>query len=142
MQENWQCIYSENQTLIYEGFTVNGKPYGAGTVYYPNGSKYQEGVFGIKGLLVGREYYSNGNIRFEGVYSLNCAYGPNYPYMGTVYDHNGQETYNGIIKIKRSGLGYPCNNNTPGLGQIVQSDAPKCNWFMWENERQMNPGNS
>lgn len=139
MQESWRRIYSVDETLLYEGFTLNGKPYGAGTVYYPNGNKYQEGVFGIKGLLIGREYYSNGNIRFEGVYRLNDGYGPNYPHMGTVYDQNEQETFNGIVTIKRSGLGYPLGDNTPGLGRIIQDGAPKCHWFMWEDESQMNP---
>ena len=142
MQESWQRINSEDGTLLYEGFTVNGKPYGAGTVYYPNGNKFQEGVFGIKGLLIGREYYSNGNIRFEGVYSLNCAYGPNYPHMGTVYDHNGRETFMGFTQIMRSGVGLPFGDKTQGLGRIIQEDAPNCHWFMWEDERQINQENS
>ena len=61
----WEKLYLDNGTLIYEGFTVNHKAYGAGTSFYPDGKPRQEGIWGIKGLLVGREYYPNGQMTIE-----------------------------------------------------------------------------
>ena len=50
----WNKLYYKSGKVIYEGYTLNGKPYGAGTAYYVNGNMYREGVFDIKGLVFGR----------------------------------------------------------------------------------------
>ena len=60
-----------------------------GISYYPNGNIYQEGIFGIKGLLIGKEYYPNGQVRFAGSYKLHQSYGPNPPLYGSVHDPEG-----------------------------------------------------
>ncbi len=55
--EVWKQLFYENGSLMYFGFTVSGLPYDSGTVFFPDGTIYQEGLFGVKGLLSGREYY-------------------------------------------------------------------------------------
>ncbi len=50
-------IYTDDHVLLYEGCLYRGKPCGMGISYYPNGNIYQEGIFGIKGLLIGKEYF-------------------------------------------------------------------------------------
>ena len=50
----WKKIYN-GDVLVYEGFTINGKPYGAGTTYYKNGNKFEEGVFDVKGFVAGNQ---------------------------------------------------------------------------------------
>lgn len=50
-------LYSGSGELVYEGYTSLDKPYGLRIAYYSNGNKYREGVFGIKGLLEGKEFY-------------------------------------------------------------------------------------
>ena len=134
-RNEWKRIYTEDGVLLFEGFTVLERPCGSGTVYFPDGKKYQEGVFGFKGLQVGREYYPNGNPRFEGLYCINNGYGPNYPRVGTVYRDDGQAAYEGVIHIRRSGLGYPLTDETYGFGRIVQKEAPEYPWLMWQHVR-------
>ena len=51
---------SKDGDLAYEGYTIFDRPKGFGVSYYPNGNKYQEGVFNYKGLVEGKEFYSNG----------------------------------------------------------------------------------
>ena len=131
--EVWQKMMSEDGTLLYEGFTRRGKPFGAGTAYFSNGRKYQEGVFGIKGLLVGKEYYPNGNLRFEGSYHLNRAYGPNYPLVGTAYAMDGTQIYQGLFTFHISGLGYPLESHQLEYGNVVQKGRPEIKWFMWND---------
>ena len=78
----WIQLFYSPDHIKYEGFTVEGKPFGAGRTYYMNGAIYQEGVFDVKGLVYGREYYPSGVLRFEGAYRINKGYGPNYPVYG------------------------------------------------------------
>ena len=107
-QNGWKRITGADGTLIYEGFTKDGKACGAGISYYPDGhTPIHEGIFGIKGLLVGREYYPNGQIRFEGKMKLNRAYGPNEPEYGTWYDQDGKVLYEGQFTREHGGVGYP-----------------------------------
>ncbi len=37
----WMKLFGKEGELIYEGFTINDKPFGLGTTYYSNGNKYQ-----------------------------------------------------------------------------------------------------
>lgn len=108
-----------------------GKPCGAGTAYFSNGRKYQEGIFGVKGLHVGREYYPSGSIRFEGVYHLNCAYGPNYPSFGTVFSEDGARLYQGLLSFRTSRLGYPLKARQVEYGKVVQDGHPRISWLLW-----------
>nr|MBQ6243002.1 hypothetical protein [Lachnospiraceae bacterium] len=96
-------MVSEDNRLLYEGFTYKDKPYGTGVAYFSNGAKYQEGQFGIKGLLSGKEYYPNGSLRFEGEFRLNRAYGPNPPLSGSFYDSEGKLLYQREFKLHRGG---------------------------------------
>ena len=100
-------LYSDNDELVYEGYTVLDKPHGLGTAYYPNGNKYKEGVFGIKGLIEGKEFYSNGQIKFEGTKLVNGGYGPNYPIRGNLYNEKGDLMFSGRFEYMKSGVGLP-----------------------------------
>ena len=126
----WRVLHADDGIkVVYEGFTLDGKPYGAGTAYFSNGNKYQEGIFGIKGLIIGREYYENGNIRFEGSYRINRAYGPNYPINGRCYSKEGKQIWCGKIEIHRGGVGYPIVEVPNDYGPIVQKIRPKINYL-------------
>ena len=131
MKEEWKQILSKTGKVIFEGFTVNGKPRGAGTMYFENGNKYLEGVFGIKGLVYGREYYKNGNLRFEGAFMVNKGYGPNYPVFGTCYDEKGEEYYSGMISVSKSSSGYPTIKKPTRYGPVEQDGKPNVDKFMW-----------
>ena len=133
----WEKLYLNNGTLIYEGFTVNHKAYGAGTSFYPDGKPKQEGIWGIKGLLVGREYYSNGQMRFEGVYRLNQAYGPNEPVFGTYYSSEGELKYYGKFQIFHGSVGYPMVGFPKGFGSIQRAALPEKNLFLWDDARKL-----
>lgn len=135
MKEKWEQLFDDDGNLLYEGFTFNHKPSGAGTAYFRNGAKYQEGVFGIKGLLVGREYYSNGQLRFEGVYRLNRAYGPNPPVLGSFFDENGKLLHEGEAVWKYGGVGYPYGVNVKNFGKVHQDGKPLLPCLMWEEAR-------
>lgn len=137
MEKTWQRIYSKKNVLLYEGFTVSGKPFGAGASYYKNGCIYQEGVFDVKGLVHGREYYPSGKLRFEGTLRVNSGYGPNYPVFGTCYDENGNICFEGKLTVSRSGLGYPKIEKPEEFGPIPQKH-PKLNYFMWEDRNDLN----
>ncbi len=127
-------FYYKTGAIKYRGSSKNNKPYGAGTVYYESGLVYQEGVFGIKGLLYGREYYPNGHIRFEGVWEINTGYGPNYPIYGTYYDINNNILHNGSLVWSRSGLGWPSSTDPISYNPVVQKNAPNIRYYHFEDE--------
>ena len=64
---------------------MNDKACGLGVSYYANGNPLHEGLFGIKGLIEGKEYYPNGQLRCYGHYKINKGYGPNNIINGTWY---------------------------------------------------------
>ena len=128
-----EVIRDEAGVLLYEGATRNGKPFGAGTAYYCDGTIYQEGIFGIKGLICGREYYTNGQVRFEGIYRLNRGYGPNWPEYGTFYDQDGIEQFHGEFEVRTGGVGYPMVSVPEGFGPVVQKDHPELKHAMWQD---------
>ena len=132
MAEEWQKIYSKNGKIMYEGFIKDGRPYGAGTSYYANGKKCQEGIFDEVGLLYGREYYKNGKMRFEGTYMSNRGYGPNYPVFGTCYDEDGNEYFRGELTIRMIGnMSFPLVEKPQCYGTIKPEDHPDFNQLMW-----------
>ena len=94
-------------------------------MYYPDGTIYQEGVFGPKGLLCGKEYYPTGKLRFEGLYRYNMGYGPNYPICGKAYNPAGEQIYEGEFQIRRSGLGYPFVVKPEDFGPVPQKEKPR-----------------
>lgn len=122
----WRRIYRDDGTLAYEGYTENGKPYGAGKMFYPDGTVYQEGIFGEKGLLSGMEYYDNGQMRFDGVYEYHSQYGPNYPVFGRCYYRDGKLMYSGKLKVRFMGnLCYPHVDLPEDYGPVAQADSPR-----------------
>ena len=127
-------LYTADQILLYEGKLLNGKPYGEGTVFYPNGNKYMEGTFDVKGLIKGKEYYSNGNLRFEGTYEINHGYGPNYPISGMCYNESGELIFEGKMNVSKSGLGWPKVLEPEGYGSIEGEGKPKITYLMWEDK--------
>ena len=136
IRTEWKQIY-QNGVLLYEGFaTRDNIIYGAGCAYWPDGNKYMEGWFGIKGLLYGKEYYPDGTLRFEAAYALNYGYGPNYPVYGKMYDVQGNCIHEGMISCEKSGLGYPVITVPAGFGYVSQSGKPDLPLMMWHYNEQ------
>ncbi len=135
MKEEWKKIYSKNGKLMYEGFTKGGKPFGAGTSYYSNGKKCQEGVFDSKGLVYGREYYKNGRLRFEGAYRQNKGYGPNYPAFGSCCDEDGNEYFYGELTVALVGSRFsPVIEKPECYGAIKSIDHPDFDELIWHRK--------
>ena len=134
IKTDWMRIISNDGILLYEGYAFNRKPCGKDISYFGNGNKYQEGQFGIKGLLSGKEYYPNGKLRFEGEFRLNRAYGPNAPVSGAFYNTEGILLYMGKFQIRTGGVGYPMVVIPEQYGPIPQADRPKeLKYLMWED---------
>ena len=102
----YKKLYS-NEKLIYEGYTINNKPYGLGILYFENGNKYQEGIFDFKGVIEGKEYYPEGQIKFEGIWSITTGYGFNAPYKGCFFTKKGKLIFSGKFQINKTGVGSP-----------------------------------
>lgn len=126
-------LYDKDGNLVYEGDTKNGKACGDGISYFPNGAKFQEGRFYIKGLISGKEFYPNGQLRFEGTYKINDGYGPNYPISGDFFLPDGTKVYSGEFKVRRSGLGWPTVIEPSAFGNVVQEGHPDSYWLMWND---------
>lgn len=108
--ENGNVVYKKlfsDDNLLYEGFTVDDKPYGFGRLYFDDGNIYKEGIFDFKGLAEGREYYPCGQVKFEGVWSVTTGYGPNAPHRGNLFNENGELIFSGKFEIVGSGVGFP-----------------------------------
>ena len=141
MEEKWEKIFSKNGTLMYEGYVADGKPHGAGTSFFKNGNKYQEGVFGERGLIHGCEYYQNGIKRFEGTYTVNKKVGPNYPTYGICYDEEGKEIYRGELKIRFHGKEcYPTVSKPEEYGCILPKNNPVFGERMWADDEKLFAG--
>ena len=136
MERTWKQIFSEDNVLLYEGFTVFGKPFGAGTIFFENGRIYQEGIFDVKGFVCGREYYPSGKLRFEGTYEINRGYGPNIPVYGKFYSEAGTLRFDGKLTVRRGGVGYPTVEKPKGFGPVPQ-ETPKPDFFMWEDRNKL-----
>ncbi len=136
----WKCLYDEKGVLVYEGFTKNNKPCGAGASFFSNGAVYQEGIFGIKGFLCGREYYPDGTLRFEGVFTLNSGYGPNYPRYGFFQTQDGSFTFEGEFRVSRGGAGYP-EVKEPENYVLFQANRPDIPLLMLDDEKFGNDSN-
>lgn len=121
-------LLSDDGTLLYEGYTLEGKPFGLGTAYFENGKVYREGVFDIKGISQGREYYPSGRLRFEGQWALNHGYGPNAPKFGKFYSQDGDLLFSGKFKVKKGGVGWPMIQEPKGF-KIKQDESPKITYF-------------
>ena len=129
----WGRLFDEKGNLVYEGNIKFRKAYGYGTSYFPNGTKYQEGIFNVKGLVSGKEFYPNGQLRFEGTYEINNAYGPNYPIFGDFYLPDGTKVYSGKFEVVREGLGWPIVIEPREYGKIVQEGHPDIPYLMWND---------
>lgn len=133
----WEKFYEDGR-LIYEGFTVDQKAFGAGKAFYKDGKPMMEGIFGIKGLLCGKEYYPNGMIRFEGSFRLNQAYGPNYPVYGSWFDEEGKLLFHGKFEFFRSSIGYPLVDKPKGF-TLLKHPLSTHHLFMWKDARKYMP---
>ena len=129
----WGRLFDEKRNLVYEGNIKFRKAYGYGTSYFPNGTKYQEGIFNVKGLVSGKEFYPNGQLRFEGTYEINNAYGPNYPIFGDFYLPDGTKVYSGKFEVVREGLGWPIVIEPREYGKVVQEGQPGIPYLMWND---------
>ncbi len=132
----WEQLFQDG-TLIYEGYTLDHKAFGAGKAFDQNGAICLEGIFGIKGLLCGRAYYPNGIIRFEGTFRLNQAYGLNSPELGTWYNENGKVLYRGKFKDTRRSVGWPRIYEPEGFGSVLSSPLLKKHTLLWEDARRL-----
>ena len=128
-------LYDEEGRLLYEGQLLLGAPFGTGKTYWPDGTVYQEGTFGIKGLLRGREYYPNGKVRLDAVFVTNYGYGPNIPEGGKYYIKAGKLVFEGHFPVRCGGVGYPYMTGLKGFGDVMQSDSPDIPYFCWEEAR-------
>lgn len=117
--------FTEDDVLLYRGY-VDGdnRPYGLGTVYYPDGKIFREGLFDFKGLIEGKEYYPNGKLHFEGVWYITTGYGPNVPKCGNLYDENGNLIFTGKFEIRTGGVGYPMIKYPKCFNRIPKSARP------------------
>ena len=131
-EPGWEKIYEDGR-LIYEGFTVDHKAFGAGRCFLRDGSLYMEGFFGIKGFLSGRVYGKNRMILFEGSFRMNHAYGPNFPEYGSWYGEDGKLKYRGKFSVSRSSLGWPRVSVPEGFGSVPS--GPAGHWFTWNDAR-------
>ena len=121
-------IFFESGKLAYEGYMLNGAPFGFGKAYFEDGTLYREGIFDIKGIAQGKEYYPSGSLRFEGEWSLTRGYGPNAPFNGNAYDEDGTLIYSGQFEIKRGGVGWPMIQKPKGFPP-EQKERPKIEYF-------------
>lgn len=117
-------IFHENGKIAYEGYVLNGAPYGFGKAYFEDGTLYRDGIFDIKGIVQGKEYYPSGQLRFEGNWCLTRGYGPNAPCNGNAYDGDGNLIYSGQLEIKRNGMGWPMIQKPKGFPP-EQENRPK-----------------
>lgn len=117
-------IFHENGKIAYEGYVLNGAPYGFGKAYFEDGTLYRDGIFDIKGIVQGKEYYPSGQLRFEGNWCLTRGYGPNAPCNGNAYDEDGNLIYSGQLEIKRNGMGWPMIQKPKGF-PLEQENRPK-----------------
>lgn len=125
-------LFDEEGRLLYEGYTVNDHPYGLGRLYFDNGNVYQEGIFDIKGIRLGKEHYYSGQVKFEGSWNLTIGYGPNAPRTGNVYNENGEMTFSGKLEIKRGGVGWPMIKHPVGYRNIEER-RPKIDYISYRS---------
>ena len=138
----WKQLKDKDGNLLYEGYTIFNKPYGLGKTFFCDGTIYQEGEFGIKGLLKGKEFYPSGMLRFEGTFHICGGYGPNYPDEGKCYDENCNLYYEGKIHCSFGGVGYPRVDTPEQYGKISQDTKPEIHHFMWEDEKKLKESNN
>ena len=124
----YKRIFSDDNILLYEGYTLKGSPYGFGIAYFENGNVYREGIFDMKGIVQGKEYYPSGQLRFEGQWSLTYGYGPNAPCYGNAYDENWELIYSGKFEIKKGGVGWPMIQKPKGFAH-EQKQRPKIEYY-------------
>lgn len=129
-------LYDENGILAYEGETLYGKPYGFGTVYWPDGHIRQQGIFDIKGIVEGKLFYPDGTLRFEGLFAICHGYGPNYPTRGRLYDQQGKLIFSGTFTVKKGGVGYPTVVEPAKFGPCSTIAHLPVEVFSWNDERQ------
>ena len=123
----YKKLFSDDDKLVYEGYTILDKPFGLGVAYYSNGNKYREGIFGRRGMIEGKEFYSNGKIKFEGILKYP-GYGPIYPTMGNLYNEDGELIFSGKFEVKKGGVGFPMVKY-PKYYRFNEKDRPKIEYL-------------
>lgn len=123
------------KVIIYKGETRFQRPYGRGKAFRPDGSLYQEGKFGLKGLISGKEYYPGGKLRFEGIWKVNWGYGPNYPIFGKWYSPEGAMLHEGPFFVRLSKLGHPTVEIPENFGPVLQEDRVRLPLYHWGFEK-------
>ena len=123
----YKKLFSDDDKLVYEGYTILDKPFGLGVAYYSNGNKYREGIFGRRGMIEGKEFYSNGKIKFEGILKYP-GYGPIYPTMGNLYNEDGELIFSGKFEVKKGGVGFPMVKY-PKYYRFNEKDRPEIEYL-------------
>lgn len=134
-QSKYEKLYNDDG-LLYEGYTINGKPYGLGVLFFDNGEIYREGVFDFKGIRMGREHHYNGRVKFEGTWTINHGYGPNAPRIGNVYDEDGKLVFSGKFVIKKGGVGWPMIKY-PRCYRNIEKKSPKIDYVRDEDFKEV-----
>lgn len=126
----YKKLFTESNQLLYEGYTVNDKPYGLGKLYFNNGNIYQERVFTFKGIKFGKEHYYSGQVKFEGEFSITTGYGPNAPRIGNVFNEDGELIFTGKFEIKKGGVGWPMIKH-PNNYNANEKNKPEIKYISW-----------
>ena len=126
-------IFTKDDNLLYEGYTINNKPFGFGILYYSNGNKYWEGIFDFKGIHQGKEYYSNGKLRFEGIWKVTSGYCADTPERGNLFNKEGELIFSGTFELKRGGVGYLMIKHPTIYNELRKDDSPKIE-FIWSDD--------
>ena len=126
----YKKLFTESNQLLYEGYTVNDKPYGLGKLYFNNGNIYQEGWFTFKGIKFGKEHYYSGQVKFEGEFSITTGYGPNAPRIGNVFNEDGELIFTGKFEIKKGGVGWPMIKH-PNNYNANEKNKPEIKYISW-----------
>ena len=125
---DYKKLFDDEGRLLYEGYVLNDHPYGLGRLYFDNGNIYQEGIFDIKGIRLGKEHYYSGQVKFEGSWTINKGYGPNAPKEGNVYSEDGDLIFTGKFEIKSGGVGWPMIKHPAGYSNI-EKNCPKIEYI-------------
>lgn len=120
----YQKLYSNNGTLIYDGFMQNGEYHGYGKLYNEEGTLLYDGFWNM-GIYhqFGKVYNEEGQMIYEGDWENGEKHG-----FGKTFYTNGRIQYEGNWQ----------NNKPHGFGKSFSSDGQLEYEGQWENGQPKN----